>query len=575
MNLFTEISLIIILVIVISIIIRLLKQPLIVGYILAGILAGPLFLKVITVNDAFTTFSQVGVALLLFIVGLGLNPKLIREVGPVAAIAGFGQVLITGALGFGLMHWILNFSTTLSVYLTLALTFSSTIVVVKLLSDKNTLETLYGRMAIGILLIQDLVAVVALMFISSAWGGVNNLSFSSYTLALLGKGLISILLLMLFGYYILPKLGSFIARSQEFLLVFSIGWCLALAALFHYLGFSIEIGALLAGITLSMTPYHHEISSKVKPLRDFFLVLFFIILGSQMEFGNLGSLTLPIIIITLFVLILKPLIIMVLIGLLGYTKRNSFITGLSLAQVSEFSFILITLGMNVGQIDKSAVSFITIVGLISLAISSYFILYSEKIYNLLAPVLGFLERKGRKIDEYKLQREKGYDVVLFGQNRVGYDIMESVKKQQKSFLVIDFNPNTITELTKNKIDCRYGDAGDIELLNQINFKKVKMIISTIPDSDTNLLLITRAKQINHNLIIIVIAHQIDDALKFYERGASYVLMPHFVGGNFMASLLEDYEFDIKKFLNEKVKHQAYLKKRKLMGHEHPRAEHLR
>ncbi|MFH0701576.1 MAG: cation:proton antiporter [Candidatus Woesearchaeota archaeon] len=574
MNLFTEISLIIILVIVISIIIRLLKQPLIVGYILAGILAGPLFMKVITINDAFTAFSQVGVALLLFIVGLGLNPKLIREVGPVAAIAGFGQVLITGALGFGLMHWILNFSTTLSLYLTLALTFSSTIVVVKLLSDKNTLETLYGRMAIGILLIQDLVAVVALMYISSL-SGVSNLSFSNYTFALLAKGLISMLLLMLFGYYILPKLGSFVARSQEFLLIFSIGWCLALAALFHYLGFSIEIGALLAGVTLSMTPYNHEVSSKVKPLRDFFLVLFFIILGSQMEFSNLQSLTVPIIIITLFILILKPLIIMGLIGLLGYTKRNSFITGLSLAQVSEFSFILITLGTNVGQIDKSAISFITIVGLISLATSSYFILYSEKIYNLLAPVLGFLERKGRKIDEYKLQREKGYDVVLFGQNRVGYDILESVKKQQKSFLVIDFNPNTIKELTKNKIDCRYGDAGDIELLNQINFKKVKMVISTIPDPDTNLLLITRAKQINHNLIVIVIAHQIDDALKFYERGASYVLMPHFVGGNYMASLLENYEFDVKKFLNEKVKHQAYLKKRKLMGHEHPRAEHLR
>lgn len=575
MNLFTEMGLIIVIVVLISFLMRLLKQPLIVGYILAGIVAGPLLLKIISTNDTFTTFSEVGVALLLFIVGLGLNPKLIRELGLVAALAGLGQVIVTGVLGFGILHWALGLSIVSSVYLTLALTFSSTIVVIKLLSDKNTLETLYGRMAIGILLVQDIVAILALMFISSFWGGTEGISFSNYALTLLVKGLLAIIVLILFSYYLLPKISKFIAKSQEFLLIFSIGWCLALGALFYYLGFSIEIGALIAGVTISMTPYHHEISSKVKPLRDFFLVVFFIVLGSQMQFNDPSKLILPIILITAFVLILKPLIIMILIGLMGYTKRNSFITGMSLAQVSEFSFILVALGTKLGQVEQEVTSFIALVGLISLAGSSYYIMCSEKIYNKLSPLLGFLERKGRKVDEFHSHQDTSYEVVLFGQNRVGYDILESLRKLKKRFMVVDFNPNTIVNLIRKGIDCCYGDAGDIELLNQIDFRKVKMIISTIPDPDTNLLLMKRAKQINPKLIIIMIAHQIDDALKFYEQGACYVLMPHFLGGNYMASLLQEYEFDMKKFIQEKLKQQNYLRKRKLMGHEHPRAEHLR
>lgn len=574
MNLFTEISLIILLVIGISFIIRLLKQPLIVGYIIAGILAGPLFLKVITATDTFTAFSEFGIALLLFIVGLGLNPKLIREVGTVALIAGFGQIIVTAIIGFAILYFGFGFGTVASIYITIALTFSSTIIVVKLLSDKNALETLYGRISIGILLIQDLVAIAALMLISATSKGING-SFSDYTIYLLIKGLGALILLMLFGYYLLPKLGKFVAKSQEFLLVFSLGWCLAIATLFQYLGFSIEIGALIAGITLSMTPYHHEISSKVKPLRDFFLVIFFITLGTQMEFSTLKAYTIPIIVISLFVLLIKPLIVTALIGILGYTKRNSFMTGLTLAQVSEFSFILIALGISVGHLEPEIISFITIVGLISITGSTYFTLYLEKIYNLLSGALVIFEKKGKKIDEYETHNHKDYDLILFGHNRVGFDVLKSIKKQKKKCLVIDFNPNVIIELTKEKIPCMYGDAGDIELLNQLNFKKVKMVISTVPDPDTNLLLINRIKQMNKNIIIIAIAHQIDDALKFYEEGASYVLMPHFVGGNYMSTLLEEYSFDTKKFLDEKIKHIGYLKQRKELGHEHPKAEKFR
>ncbi len=575
MNLFTEISVIIILVIVISLIVRLLKQPLIMGYIIAGLLAGPFLLNIVSMNEAFIAFSQVGVALLLFIVGLGLNPKLIKEVGKVALLAGLGQVLLTLGLGFLLLYYGLNFSALASLYLSLALALSSTVIVVKLLSDKNTLETLYGRMAIGILLIQDLVAIAALMLISASAQGLAQNFFSVFTLLLVIKGIMALLAFFLLGYYILPRWGTFLAKSQEFLFVFSLGWCLALAAFFQWLGFSIEIGALIAGITLSMTPYHHEISSKVKPLRDFFLILFFIVLGSQMELANLQGHWLAILLLTGFVLLLKPLLIFFLIGRLGYTKRNGFITGITLAQVSEFSFILIAAGISSGHLQKEILSVLTLTGLLSIAGSTYFILYAEKIYAYLSPYLSWFERKGQKKDEYKIRNHQQYDLILLGHNRIGYDVLKSIKDQHKKCLVVDFNPNTIIELTKNRIPCLYGDAGDVELLNQLNFAKVKMVISTIPDPDTNLLLINHIKQRNPRIIIIVIAHQIDDAMKFYDEGATYVLMPHFVGGSHISELIERYNFDVKKFLDEKIKHISYLQSRKKLGHEHPRGEKFR
>jgi Trk K+ transport system NAD-binding subunit len=348
-----------------------------------------------------------------------------------------------------------------------------------------------------------------------------------------------------------------------------------IAALFQWLGFSLEIGALIAGMTLSMTNYHHEISSKVKPIRDFFLVLFFIILGAQMGFGNLSENYLIIILLTLFVILIKPVIIMIIMGLLGYTKRNSFMTGVSLAQVSEFSFILITLGINMKQLDASVLSVVTIVGLVSITSSAYLIQYGDKVYNLLSKYLVIFERKGKKIDQVDVKYSNDYDLILFGHNRVGYDVLKSISQQKKKCLVVDFNPETIIQLSKEKVPCVYGDASDIELLHQLDFKKVKMVISTIPDIDTNLMLINRVREINSKVIIIVVAHQIEDALRFYNAGACYVLMPHFVGGNYISTLLQEYHFDMKKFLDEKVKHLNYLKKRKVLGHEHPRSEKAR
>ncbi len=563
-----ELSQILVVAVLITGIVRWLKQPIIIGYILSGIVLGPVILNIIKSVDTLTSFSQIGVALLLFVVGLNLNPRVIKEIGKISLITGIGQVLFTGAVGF-LIAKMLGLSTVVSLYVSVALTFSSTIIIMKLLSDKRELETLYGRISIGFLIVQDFIAIAILLVISSLHDGISlpSLAFES-----LLKGLGGAIVLIIAALYLLPPLTKRIAKSQEFLLLFSLGWCFAIAAIFYYLNFSIEAGALLAGISLSLSPYTFEISSKMKPLRDFFLIMFFIILGSQMILSNIVQNWAIIIILSLFVLIGNPLIVMILMGLLGYTKRNSFLAGLTVAQISEFSLIFIALGVSVGHLTNETLSLVTAIGLITFAGSTYMILYSHRIYPVLSKYLTIFERKGRKVDEPGQHKEEKYDIILFGYNRIGFDVLESLKKVKKNFLVVDYDPEVIARLSQDGYDCRYGDANDSELLDELHFSRVRMIISTIPSIDTNLLLITKIREENKKAIISVVSHQIDEATKLYDKGATYVLMPHFLGGKQFSAMIEKNKLDARKFLKERKAHLEHLKHRKQLGQEHPRHE---
>ncbi|MDD3263349.1 MAG: cation:proton antiporter [Candidatus Nanoarchaeia archaeon] len=557
-TIFIELSKILVVTVIVTAIIRALKQPALIGYIISGIICGPYVLNFINSTDTLSTFSQIGVALLLFFVGLNLNPKVIKDVGKISLITGLGQVFFTTGVGF-LIAKIIGFSTVSALYLSVALAFSSTIVIMKLLSDKNALESLYGRISVGFLIVQDFVAILILLVISSLSNGANLTSMAIKTV-LMGIGGMGILFLI--TIYVLPKLTQIIAKSQEFLLLFSLSWCFAIASLFHYINFSIEAGALLAGLTLSMSPYHFEISSKLKPLRDFFLILFFIMLGAQMTFTNMLANLGSIIGLSFFVLIGNPLIVMALMGFFGYTLRNSFMAGLTVAQVSEFSLIVISMGLSVGHVTQELLSILTAIALITFAGSTYMIIYSEKIYPFVAKYFFFFEKKGKKVDEHNYQENDEHDIILFGYNRTGFDIVESLKKKMKKLLIIDYDPQVIKNLSMEGYDCRYGDANNSEFLNEINFVKANMIISTVPNIETNLLLINKIKELNKNALITVVANQINDAIKLYKSGATYVIMPHFLGGKHFSTMLESYESNPGKFLEEKLSHIDYIIKKK-------------
>ncbi|MFH1425396.1 MAG: cation:proton antiporter [archaeon] len=567
-SLFVELSIVILVALIITGVMRWLRQPAIVGYLLTGIIVSPFLLNLIGSEANFEPFAKIGISLLLFTVGLNLNPKAIKNLGKVTIVAGIGQLIFTFVLGYASAVF-LGFSSIAGVYIALALSFSSTIVIMKLLTDKEETETLHGRVAIGFLIVQDLVHIVALIILLTATSIPADVSISSVIVSTGLKGIGLAIALFFMSIYILPPLTKSLARSQEMLLFFAVGWALFLSSVFYYLNFSIEVGALLAGVALSVSPFRYEISSRMKPLRDFFLLIFFIWLALNMVPISLGKYLIPIIIFSLIVLVGAPLIVMTLMGVLGYTKRNSFLAGISIAQISEFSFIITALGVGLGHISNEILSVVIIIGLVTIIGSSYSVTHSRGLYNFLASYLSIFERKGKKVDEGKHHIRNDHDVILFGYNRIGFDLLKSFDKIKKRVLVVDYNPETILRLARRGIDSRYGDANDIELLEGLNLKNARMFVSTIPERETNLLLIRKIKRVNKNAIFIVIAHHVDDALELYNAGASYVIMPHFLGGHHTAGLIEKYELKRGLFMNEKTRNLKWLRQKKREGHEHP------
>ncbi len=554
-EIFIQLGLILLTAFVVSYVSRLFKQPLIIGYILAGIIISPFVLKFGASTQMMNLFSEFGIAFLLFIVGLHMNPKVIKEVGIPAMTIGFAQIIFTFILGFLISWKVLSLAFIPSLYIGISVSFSSTIIVMKLLSDKRHLDSLYGKISIGILILQDIIAIIALMLVSSFSTGLDIKQFASNTL-INGGGLIAGI--FIFAYLLLPRLIRNIAKSQELLFLFSVSWCFIIAALFSLFGFSIEIGALLAGVALSISPYSTEISAKIRPLRDFFLILFFIILGLNINISSITSIIWPAIILSLFVLIFKPLILMSFMALFGYTKRTNFLVGTTLAQISEFSLILVGLGVTLNQIKPEILATITLTGLITITTSTYMIMYSKQFYNRLPWLFSFFEKK--KIEREHYKKGKYVHTILFGYNRMGFSILNTLKRMKKKYLIVDFNPDVINDLKKLDIPCIYGDVYDKEFLEELPLEKIKLAISTVPDFESNILLLETIRELNPNAIVVTRADSIEEAFALYKKGANYVLTPHFLGGQYAAKIIkgstkQDYR-------REKLKHIKMLTERK-------------
>ncbi|HSX27477.1 MAG TPA: cation:proton antiporter, partial [Patescibacteria group bacterium] len=357
-NIFSGLSLIIAIGAAVALIMRIIGQPLIIGHIITGIIVGPAVLHVAKSPATLTLFSDIGIALLLFIIGLGLNPKVVKDVGRTATAVGVTQVAVITILGwivgsmFGLNH-------NESLFLGASLAVSSTIIIIKLLSDKKEQARLYGKVAISVSLVQDIIAI-ALVVIASATTGHQTLAFGSLFGLVIKAGIVGWLIYVI-SYKVLPQFHKIIADSQEFLFLFAIAWGLGSAAMFAKIGLSSEIGALVAGISLAPLPYAQEIGARLRPLRDFFLIVFFISLGSNLQFTHLGSMFWIIVWAIIIAVVVKPIVAMTVMGFLGYTKRTSFKASVALAQVSEFSIVLIIVGQSKGLISNKFVSALVLV----------------------------------------------------------------------------------------------------------------------------------------------------------------------------------------------------------------------
>jgi Kef-type K+ transport system membrane component KefB/Trk K+ transport system NAD-binding subunit len=550
-DVYIELSLVITLGAAIAFILHKLRQPLLIGYILTGIIAGPAVLDIIHNNIAFAGMSQIGIALLLFIIGLDVSPRVFFRLRKTIFITTLVQISLTGMLGFAIAK-ALSFGDMESAIIGLCLALSSTIIIVKLFNDKRETMRLYAQIIIGILILQD-------VFVTAGKFGLATRTTDGTAadlISLIAMGLTVTGLLYLSSRHLLPRLTKSIGSSKEILLLFALGWGLGWALLFERVGFSIEIGALFAGIGLAQLPYSREMSSRLKPLRDFFIVIFFITLGQGLLPGNMSAITLSALIFSLFVLFIKPLMALISLALLGYTKRTSFKAAVSLSQISEFSLVFVMAAVHTGLASQQLANMLTLVALITFAVSTYFIKYDNVLFAKLDRHLRLFERKTTLSDRHTAQHH--YPIVLFGYRRNSNEFVKTFRKMEKPFVIIDYDPYMVEALENSNEEYMYGDATDSEFLDELQLQKSKLVLSTISDFKTNEFLAQWLAQHNPGAVFVCSSDNAANASALYAEGASYVMMPHFVGNERLSAFIRKNGFNKAEFKQYREKHLAYL-----------------
>jgi len=545
----TEIGVLIIIATIFAFLVKISKQPLIPAYILTGIFIGPLLLGLIKDPQLITSLSQIGIAFLIFTAGLEIKFKKLREVGKVSSVGGILQVVLLFFIGFLISSW-MGFVGKAPIYIGLVVAFSSTMIVVTLLAERKEINSLHGRIIIGILLIQDIAAIIALTILSS------DFSFNSISIVL-GKALI-----FAFIAFILSKIANPVFRSaannHELLLLVSISFLFLFVIGSFVAGLSLIIGAFFAGVALANSDYKTEIQGNINSLREFFSVIFFVSLGMQLSMISKDFVFLLFILLGT-VIIIKPLLLMFIVRIFGYKKRTAFLTGNSLAQTSEFSLIIVTLGFSLGHISSGLFSTLVLLTILTMSFTSYLITYEKKLVNWFAWPLDVLKGIKSKKEELEYININEKRVVIFGCHRMGSLILRDFEKDKKDILVVDYNPEIIRSLIEKKIPCIYGDFMHEEITDKINLKNAEIVVSTIPDFEDNMLLIRKTRKINSKAIIIIVASRISEGLELYKQGADYVILPKLLSGKRGAELIKKAKRDIFDLRDIRREHIKYLK----------------
>ena len=477
---------------------RAVRMPAIVVYLLCGVLLGPV-LGWVRIGEGLGLVSETGIALLLFLVGLELSVSKVRDVGKVALLGGCLQVALTAALGFGLSIG-LGFGLMEAMFLAMAVTFSSTVVVVKLLDEKGEIESLYGRIAVGVLLVQDLVVIMLLTFLAGLSGAGAGLDAGAVGLGLVKAfgGMAALLAVALVAAkYILPMPFRWAARSPEILLIWALSWCFLMVLGAHAFGLSHEVGAFLAGMSLAQLPYNENLRMRVHPLMNFFIAVFFVTLGVRVDLdGALAQLGATAA-LTAFVLIGKPLVFLGIIGGMGYGRKTAFLTGVTLSQTSEFSFILAGLAMSKGLIGGEVMLVTALVGVGTIGISSYIINQSHELYAWLLKLgafrFRFLDGKPEIADRimhagHGLQRH----IIVVGMNALGRELIKRLAAKGEVTLAVDTDPVKLEDLPGRTL---LGSVDYLSVLEEAGYEKAKLIVSALQIEETNDLLAYRSKSV--------------------------------------------------------------------------------
>jgi Kef-type K+ transport system membrane component KefB/Trk K+ transport system NAD-binding subunit len=492
-DLFSELAILLLLAALAGAVAVRLRQPLVLGFIAIGVLVGPAGLNYIAATDQIHLFGEMGLALLLFVVGLKLDLHLLRTLGPIALAAGACQIVVTAVLGLGLAL-LLGFPLPAALLIAVALTFSSTIIIVKLLSDKHETESLHGRLALGVLLVQDLVAILVMLGITSL-GTDSSHPPLLQVLTFLGKAgglLLGVWAVTIYG---LPRVLALLSRSTELLVLVGIAWALTLGHLGDLLGLGLELGAFLAGLSLASTPYREILGAKLVSLRDFLLLFFFVELGTRLELTGLAPQLPTAVALIVFVMAIKPLVVLVALSVLGYRKRTSFLTGLTLAQMSEFSLIVLAMGAAAGLVRPETVGMVTLVGLVTIGLSSALIEQATPLYERLTPALRGLDRlRPHREDGRAVATDEAVEVVLFGLGSYGTQVADTLRARGRRVLGVDFDPQAVAAWEVRGWPAILGDAEDPDFAAALPLFTAAWVVSAIRDPQINRALLHGIRQ---------------------------------------------------------------------------------
>lgn len=548
------------------------KQPLLLAYIAAGVVIGPkIGFSLIQSEEDIAVIAEIGLILLLFMIGLEIDMKKLKESGKALILSGVFQFVICVLLGlaffpmlgftFGGGHYDL-------LYLTACCALSSTAIVVKLLYGKFELDTLAGRITLGVLVFQDLWAIVIL-------GIQPNLADPDILTILISfaKGGALVVLSLLVSKYILPRLFKSIAKIPELLLVVSLGWCALICGVANFLDLSVEMGALIAGVSISTFPYNLDVIAKVISIRDFFVTLFFVALGMQVP-NPLDDLQVVGIafVVAAFLILSRFLSVFPILYGLRQGHRISLLPSINLANLSEFSLVIAALGMGSGHIGDRTLSIILFVFVITSVLAPYLIKYNQSIQSGIAALLvrvglrdagGLLESRAS---------EESKDIAMLGFFRVASSLIRSMQESTadmpgllEKIVVVDFNPNVHAKLDAIGVKAIYGDISHMDTLHHAGIHGAKVVISTIPDTvlvgTDNLKMIKQIQSICPHAKIIVTAESPARALKMYAEGADYVFLPRTLAAQHLIPVIGELLQDGDRAAAIKTEQMAWLQQR--------------
>jgi len=558
MNLIFQVSLILLSITLIGIVLRYLKQPLILAYVLAGLILGPSIFNISVDKNILDIALTVCLSVVLFIYGLKLNFKNISFLGTGLLASYFIQFIIFFSLM--LVFFIsVKLSIIESVVLAFGLSFSSNILSTKLLDDKKDLNNLYGKITVSFVVFQVFLFSAVYIFLQNYRIDLSTEIYLRKSFESFLKVLIVLSNIYLISKFILPRFEKFIAKSSDFLILFSISWGLIIAGALKFLGLPFELGFLIGGIFLSALGFSDVLFEKFRSIKDIFLLALFTVLGLNLDIKVFQNKVFLIFLLVFFIYALRTFLLSLVLRILSFSRRVSFLSVLSYNHIGELSLLL--LSINFVNFDVEFKSVFNFLFILTAIISAYSLHYSERLNKYFEPLIGFYLKDLSK-------EEKPSDIILFGCGIDGFDFIEEFKKKHFDFIGIDFNPEVVQKLKSKKINIIFGDAEDRELFNKLQIAKSNLVISTIGDFDTNKFILNELNDRNYKGVKVIYSYSIEESIQLYRMGATFVVLPDFLSSHKAADMTSSFGLSHKNYESEKAKHLELFNKKLLMKYDY-------